>query len=143
MGELTVAELLDRDAWAGNPNGFKLGSKFTDESCIRTLTNCIAYDHGKKGFDKNNSSCNISLKNCISFDNDINYQLITMNITNYENIYGWDGKSDDEMADGYVITVPDGCQNTENKIRSAGRAMSKFAAQNKIGKTDVFELFGS
>ena len=62
--------------YAGNGNGFKLGS--SGATGKRTLTRCIAWDtkyNGKKGFDQNNGIGVTSLTNCLSFDNVIGYQL--------------------------------------------------------------------
>ena len=139
IGDLGVAELLDKNNWRGNPNGFKLGSVSTESICQRTLENCIAFDHGKKGIDRNNAMCNISLKNCISFDNNKNYKLDDMNITGYESVYGWDGASKDDMPDGYSVETPSNHTRKEDKIRGAAQAMVGYAQENKIGRTDVFE----
>ncbi len=139
IGDLDVAELLDKNNWRGNPNGFKLGSVGTESICQRTLENCIAFDHGKKGFDRNNAMCNVSLKNCISFDNNKNYKLDGMNITGYEKVYGWGGASGDDMPDGYSVTTPSNYMRTEEKIRNAAQAIIEYAKENKIGKTDLFE----
>ena len=138
-GELSVTELLNSSSWRGNPNGFKLGSAYTESVCTRSLTNCIAFDHEKKGFDKNNSSCSVSLKNCISFDNKINYQLDTMNITGFDTVYGWGGTSSDEMPENYSITIPANYESMERKIRKAAQMMVKYAKEDKIGKTGVFD----
>ncbi len=139
INELSMTELINASNWRGNPNGFKLGSRNTESICQRMLENCIAFDHGKKGFDRNNAMCNVSLKNCISFDNNKNYKLDGMNITGYEKVYGWGGSSGDDMPDEYYVTKPSNYEYRENKIRNAAQAMIKYAQQNKIGVTDVFE----
>ena len=139
-GELSVTELLDPYNWAGNPNGFKLGSAYTEDICQRTLINCITFDHGKKGFDRNNAACNVSLKNCIAFGNVRNYKLDEMNITGYENVLGWSGTDSDNMPSSYTIAVPDDYSTMESEIRTTARAFVRYAAQGQIAKTDVYDV---
>ena len=139
-GELSVTELLDPYNWAGNPNGFKLGSAYTESICRRALINCIAFCHEKKGFDRNNAACNVSLKNCIAFGNVRNYKLDEMNITGYENVFGWNGTDSDNMPSDYTVKTPDDYSTKESKIRMSAQAMVKYAAQDKIAKNDIFDV---
>lgn len=68
--------------WEGNGNGFKLGSGAYDEAkgrwpvgaeAFRRLENCIAFDNGVKGFDRNNGTFRVSVTNFLSFGNGRNY----------------------------------------------------------------------
>lgn len=137
-GELSVTELLDPTNWKGNPNGFKLGSSYSEEICVRTLTNCIAFDHNNKGIDRNNASCNVSITNCLSFNNGRNYKLDTMNITHFENIFGWNGTDNDNLPTGFTVDIPTDYSSKESKIRTASQVMINYAEQNMIGKTNIF-----
>ena len=74
-GTLSITNYCSSSNWGGNPNGFKLGSAYTQSISERTLVNCISFDHASAGFDKNNAKCNVELKNCLSFDNGYNYHL--------------------------------------------------------------------
>ena len=52
-----------------NGNGFKFGSKTTEQSTNvkRTANYCVAFDHKSKGFDNNNSQgCTGYISNCAS-----------------------------------------------------------------------------
>jgi hypothetical protein len=129
--------------WGGNPNGFKMGSKFTQPISERTLTNCIAFDHSAYGFDKNNSTCNVEIGNAISFDNGTNYHLEGMTAGAWEKVYGWDGKNTDDLAKGasgvnVKVERPTNTGKTEKLVRAAAADIAAGAADNKIVETNVF-----
>ncbi len=95
-GELAPSQIAAEN-WGGNPNGFKLGSKFTQTNSLRYMKNCIAFDHEKYGFDKNNSGAKLYAENCISFGNKINYHLADYTAYKWENIQGADGLEPDDL----------------------------------------------
>ncbi len=68
--------------WEGNGNGFKLGSSANDpskdrwpvgEEAFRRLENCISFDNGVKGFDRNGGTFTVAVTNFLSFGNGRNY----------------------------------------------------------------------
>jgi hypothetical protein len=129
--------------WGGNPNGFKMGSKFTQAISERTLTNCIAFDHIAYGFDKNNSTCNVELENAISFGNGVNYHLEGMTAGAWKNVYGWNGVKTDDLAKGasgvsVKVDRPSNTSKTEKLVRNAAAEIVSGAADNKIVESDIF-----
>ena len=62
-----------------------------------------------------------------------------MNITGFDTVYGWGGTSSDEMPENYSITIPANYESMERKIRKAAQMMVKYAKEDKIGKTGVFD----
>jgi hypothetical protein len=149
-GDLTLTQYASDDYWGGNPNGFKLGSAYTQSISERTLRNCIAFDNhaeasSKKGsgIDKNNSKCNIELENVISFNNDINFHLDGYTAKNWSNAYGWSyQKSADDLPKKGVsatVTKPDaGTTATEKLVRAAADEIVDYASQNKFTTTNIF-----
>jgi len=127
--------------WGGNPNGFKLGSKFTRDNSMRFMKNCIAFDHLKYGFDKNNSGAKIYAENCISFGNKVNYYLDGYTAYKWENINGWSGKEPDSLpkADAGVNMEVKNLSDKENVIRSAADEIVKNVNANKTTSVSVFE----
>lgn len=90
--------------YAGNGNGFKLGSK--GGTGKRTMTRCIAWDtqyNGKKGFDQNNGIGDTTLTNCLSFDNVIGYQLDDASSLVMKNCREFNCDSD-ELPSGVSVT---------------------------------------
>jgi hypothetical protein len=138
---MSIAEYVA--AWGGNPNGFKMGSKYTQSISERTLTNCIAFDHTAAGFDKNNSTCNVELQNAISFNNNINYHLQGMTAQAWSNVYGWNGGTSDDLATGasgvsVKVNKPSSTSKTEKLVRAAAEDIKASAAENKFITTDIF-----
>jgi hypothetical protein len=124
--------------WGGNPNCFKLGSKYTRDISWRYLTNCIAFDHLGSGVDKNNSGANISAENIISFNNNINYHLKGYTAKKWNNIYGWDVGDSDDLPTGGSTLSSDGSVDKEAAIRSASKRLISYAQSNKVVASNVF-----
>ena len=131
--------------WGGNPNGFKLGSKFTQPNSLRYMKNCIAFDHEKYGFDKNNSGAKLYAENCISFGNKINYHLDGYTAYKWENIQGSDGlepddlpKSGAENINMFVETSDDRGDNYQYHICVAANTIKENAYKNKTTVTRLF-----
>ena len=114
-GVLTLSKWTGSN-YGGNPNGFKFGSAYTPSSCVRTVKNCLSFNHASKGFDNNNSACTGSFTNCISFDNGYNYHLPAYKFTKWSNIYGFNGSSKDKLTSGYSASTPS--SSTQSSIRS-------------------------
>lgn len=141
-GEFTITEFVSN--WGGNPNGFKFGSKFTQPNSLRYLKNCIAFDHEKYGFDKNNSGASLFAENCVSFKNKINYHLLDYTAYKWDNIKGFDGAEADDLpkagASNIDVSVGDGSEY-ENEIRSAAKAISENAFSDKTSdNTNLFDV---
>lgn len=100
----------------GNPNGFKFGSSYSTSSCVRTVKNCLAFGHGKKGFDNNNSACTASFTNTVAFDNGYNYYIAPFTLTNFTNTLGFSGSSSDKLPSGFSVTTPS--SSVQSSIRS-------------------------
>ena len=114
-GKLNISKWTGNN-YGGNPNGFKFGSAYTNKSSVRTVKNCLAFEHGKKGFDNNNSTVNASFENCVSFDNGYNYYIPTFNVSKASNLVGFDGNSNDKLPSGVSVSSPSSSE--ENAIRS-------------------------
>lgn len=94
-----------KTTYAGNGNGFKLGS--SGDTGKRTMTRCIAWDTkyaGKKGFDGNNGVGVVKLTNCLSFDNVIGYQLDDSTSLTMTNCHEFGITSSDELPSGVSVT---------------------------------------
>jgi hypothetical protein len=102
--------------YEGNDNGFKFGSINTKSDCVRTVKNCLSFNHGCKGFDNNNSSATGYFENCISFDNKYNYYMPPFTIKKFSNVYGFNGGSKDSLPSGYSASTPS--SSTQSSIRS-------------------------
>lgn len=139
-GDYMASEIVS-SYWGGNPNGFKLGSKYTQSNSERYMTNCIAFDHAANGFDKNNSAAKIWAENCISFGNNINYHLAGYTAYKWTNVFGWSGATANDKptgASGVTISVNDGAGN-ENIIRAAAGRIINYANDDKVVCSNVFE----
>jgi hypothetical protein len=113
--------------YAGNGNGFKLGSKGATGK--RTMTRCIAWDtkySGKKGFDQNNGVGVVTLTNCLSFDNVIGYQLDAATSLTMTSCREFGCTSSDELPSGVTVT-----KITDTTKQAAIRSAVKTAC-NKI-----------
>lgn len=135
----TSAGTISLSSWTGsnydgNPNGFKFGSVNTTSACVRTVKNCLALEHSKKGFDNNNSSCTASFTNCISFDNGYNYYIAPFTLTSFSNIQGFSGGSSDKLPDGYSVTTPASSTQTSirNTVTSTINTIESNCRNNKI-----------
>ncbi len=129
----TSAGTISLSSWTGsnydgNPNGFKFGSAYTQSSSVRTVKNCLSFEHGKKGFDNNNSGCKGSFTNCVSFDNGYNYYLPTYSLSKWSNIVGFSGNSNDKLPSGYSATTPS--SSTQSSIRSKVESTRKSIVNN-------------
>lgn len=124
--------------WSGNPNGFKLGSKFTPANAVRVMENCIAFDHDKFGFDKNNSGANVSITNSISFNNRANYHLETYTAQKWDNVNGWSVKDKDDLPNGVTVNEPENKAEIEASVRAAANEVMKNAEAGKVVASDIF-----
>ena len=118
-------------SYDGNPNGFKFGSVNSKSSLVRTVKNCVAFNHKMKGFDNNNSSCTGSFTNCVSFDNGYNYYLPPFTMKKWTNIYGFNGASKDKLPSGYSASTPS--SSVQSSIRSTVKSTSNDI-MNKCNK---------
>lgn len=138
-GNLNASSIVSK--WDGNPNGFKLGSAYTQSNSERYMTNCISFDHSSKGFDNNNSAANIWAKNCISFDNGYNYYLPGYTAYQWDNVYGWNGGSSNSKptgATGVTVAINGGSEKEET-IREAAERLVKYAGENRVVYSNVFD----
>lgn len=145
IDETTIVESLNVSGilnyWGGNPNGFKLGSKYTQSNSERYMTNCIAFDHSSKGFDNNNSGAKIWAENCISFGNGYNYYLEGYTAYKWTNAYGWSSSGGDKKPDaasGVTVAINDGSEKEET-IREAASRLVGYAEENRVVYSNVFE----
>ncbi len=140
-GDLTPSQIAFEN-WGGNPNGFKLGSKFTLSNSLRFMKNCITFDHVKYGFDKNNSAGKIFLENCIAFNNLRNYHLEGCTAYKWKNVSGKDEHEENDLASARTETtdvkVDTLSEEKETIIRNASKEIISAVSENKIPETDVF-----
>lgn len=138
-GNLNASGIVSN--WGGNPNGFKLGSAYTQSNSERYMTNCIAFDHEANGFDRNNSGAKIWAENCISFGNKINYHLSGYTAYQWDNVFGWSGSSGNNKptaARGVTVAINDGSEKEET-IREAATRLVDYAEENRVVYSNVFE----
>ena len=130
-------------SYDGNPNGFKLGSAYSNSSATRTLSYCLAFDESKKGFDNNNSSVTGNFNHCIAFDNGYNYYIQPLTITGWSAVYGFSGTSSDKLPSGYSVSTPS--TSTQSSIRSTvestKNAIIASCQANKIPGKVTFNIF--
>lgn len=140
-GSLKASQISNSTNWQGNPNGFKLGSAYTQSNSERYMKNCIAFDHLASGFDKNNSGAKIYAENCIAFGNKINYNLNGYTAYSWKNVFGWagtSGNSKPNAASGVTVAINDG-SSKEETVRAAAERITGYAAGNKMVYSNVFE----
>lgn len=127
----------------GNPNGFKFGSVNSGSNLTRTVKNCLAFNHGSKGFDNNNSSCTGSFQNCVSFDNGYNYYLPVFTLTKWTGIYGFSGKSNDKLPSGFSASTPDSSKQSSirSKVNSTVNQIVNSCNSNKIPGEVYFNIY--
>lgn len=144
----TDAGTISLSAWTGssydgNPNGFKLGSAYSNSSATRTFSYCLAFDESKKVFDNNNSSVTGNFNHCIAFDNGYNYYIQPLTITGWSAVYGFSGTSSDKLPSGYSVSTPS--TSTQSSIRSTvestKNAIIASCQANKIPGKVTFNIF--
>lgn len=138
--------------WKGNPNGFKMGSKYTQTASERTLSKCISFDHGSKGFDQNNDSSHkykVYLSNCLSFDNGINYALNNTTAYQFDNVISCGTGSNNlpSAASGVTVALTklssSDATSAENNVRTAAETIRQSAYNNTFVDTGIFStVFG-
>lgn len=140
-GTISVAAWTG-DKYDGNPNGFKYGSVNTTSVCFRTVRNCLAFQHEKKGFDNNNSSCSASFVNCVAFDNGYNYSIEPFTLTSFTNIIGFSGKSKDKLPSGFSVTTPSAevQSSIRKKVASIVDKIVSDCERNKISEI-FFDIY--
>ncbi|MBO7051585.1 MAG: right-handed parallel beta-helix repeat-containing protein [Prevotella sp.] len=118
----------------GNGNGFKLGGGGTsggaafDQSVgAHVVTNCVAFDNLKKGFDQNNAYEGMYILNCVGWGNAYNYRFSTefkYGLMDIHNCVGWGAKefNHEFLSSGPVHntdynswTTIDGCEPIKDK----------------------------
>jgi len=99
----------------GNSNGFKLGSVHSEPALTRDLRNCLAFDHGDKGFDNNNGRCTTSFQNTVAFDNRRNYYIPVLTISRWSNVQGFSGSSANGVPENFSVSTPN--STTQTAIR--------------------------
>ena len=141
-GTLTLSAWTGSN-YGGNPNGFKLGSVNTTSSCTRTLKNCLAFDHAKKGFDNNNSSVTAYMTNCVAFDNGYNYYIQPLTLKTFSGIKGFSGSSSDKLPSGKSVTTPSSSQQSSirNTVNSTKNSIISSCYANKIPGAVYFNIF--
>lgn len=143
----TDAGKLSASNWvanfAGSPNGFKMGSAYSQSSSTRTFKNCLAYNNASKGFDNNNSALKASLTNTVAFDNGYNYHMPNHTFSAWSNVRGFSGNSSDKLPSGYSASTP--ASATQTTIRSSvdstiSSIVSACQANKNPGKV-VFSIY--
>ena len=144
----TSAGTINLSSWTGsnydgNPNGFKFGSAYSDSNSTRTVKNCLTFDHGKKGFDNNNSALKGSFTNCVAFDNGYNYYLPNYNLSKWSSIIGFDGNSSDKLPGGYSASAPGSSQENSirSKVESTRKSIVSKCNSNIIPGEVYFDIF--
>lgn len=140
-GTLSISNWISK--YDGNPNGFKFGSANTTSSCTRTVKNCLAFGHGKKGFDNNNSSCKASMVNTVSFDNKYNYYFPLFTITTMSNNIGFSGSSSDKLPSGCSITTASSSKasSIRSTVNSTVKIITDACKNNKIPTGVYFNIY--
>ena len=117
-----------------NGNGFKFGSKTTEQSpsVVRTADYCIAFDHKSKGFDNNNSqNCTGNITNCVSFQNNINYQL-PYTFAKWSNNWSWSPKKSDQEKQSQTLLKPKDTTSATNAVYAVRNKIIEYVYQNKM-----------
>lgn len=149
--------------WCGNPNGFKFGSWSSNSNCDgyvdvdtkRYMRNCLAFGHGAKGFDQNNSKATIELKNTVGFDNGFkagkpNYMMDKMTATKFENAISFDGNVEDLLplnskgvSGKFAVITPEEEVQREirNKVDETFNKIVDAVSKNKILGEVFFDIY--
>jgi parallel beta-helix repeat protein len=69
---LNGINLWNDGAFAGDGNGFKLGSGDTAEHLV---VRCLAFDHPHKGYHQNHNTAGQTIINCSAYNNEYNYNF--------------------------------------------------------------------
>ena len=115
-------------------NGFKLGSKITEQSpnIKRIADYCVTFDNKSKGFDNNNSQkCTGSFTNCISFNNYINYSLPYV-FEKWSNNWSWGGKKGERISNNEIVNKPKDINFTQNLFYSIRDKIIKTVYDNQF-----------
>lgn len=146
---VTNAGTISASSWAGsnyagNPNGFKFGSVNTTSNCVRTVKNCLSFDHASKGFDNNNSSVTANFTNTVSFGNGYNYAVAPFTFKTWTNVQGFLGSSNDKLPSGYSVTTPSSSKQSTIKSTAYSTRDSIVNSCNadKIPGSVYFNVFG-
>jgi len=118
----------------GNGNGFKLGGGATSGGAAfehsvgaHVVTNCVAFDNLKKGFDQNNAYEGMYILNCVGWGNAYNYRFSTefkYGLMDIHNCIGWGAENNNHefLSSGPVHntdynswTTIDGCEPIKDK----------------------------
>lgn len=143
----TTSGTLSVSSWKsnydGNPNGFKFGSANSTNSCTRTVKNCLAFGHSKKGFDNNNSSCTGNFSNCIAFDNGYNYHIPTFKLSKFSNAYSFSGNSSDKLPSGYSTSTPSSSKQStiRSTVNSTVKSITSKCNSNIIPGEIYFNIY--
>ena len=141
------------DEWRGNSNGIKMGSGSSatierpqvGPEAVRTMINCITFEHNSKGFDRNNANCTVYIKNGLSFENKArDFWLDTCMINQFENVYG-PFSTKNRLPEGYEITELSSVKLTEAKAYLYDRidVLEGFVYNDEIPHDVGFErVFG-
>ena len=129
--------------YEGNSNGFKFGSAYSSSSCIRTIKNCLAFEHTKKGFDNNNSSCSASFTNCVAFDNGYNYYIPPFSITTWNKVLGFDSLNTDKLPSGYLVSTISDTEKLDirNKVNETKELIIEKCKSNIIPGAINFNIY--
>ena len=124
-----------------NGNGFKFGSKTTEQSSSvkRIADYCVAFDHKSKGFDNNNSqNCTGYITNCVSFNNNINYQL-PYTFASWSNNYSWGAKKSDQSKQSQTLLKPSNISSATSSFYSVRDKIVSSVYSNKIPDNVSFD----
>ena len=129
---VSASSWLSKAAGEMNGNGFKFGSKTTEQSpsVIRTAEYCVAFGHKSKGFDNNNSQkCTGIFSNCVSFKNKINYQL-PYTFSKWENMWSWGATKNEQHSMDQDLKTPSNTNNAEKTFYSVRDSIIKAVYAN-------------
>jgi hypothetical protein len=131
---MSVSSWLSKASDEMNGNGFKFGSKTTEQSTsvIRTADYCVAFDHKSKGFDNNNSEgCTGKITNCVSFKNNINYQLPYV-FASWSNNWSWKATKSDQSKQSQTLKTPGNISSATSSFYSVRDKIVSSVNANKM-----------
>lgn len=142
--------------WKGNPNGFKYGSYATNHengqveaTAYRSIKNCLAFNHGGKGFDQNNCYASFDMENTLGFDNGWkntkpNYYMERMTCLSCKNAVGFGGTVADLLPAGMTVTEPD--EQTQQLLREKVAKTRALVLERVYSNTSpgeiLFDVYG-
>ena len=115
-------------------NGFKLGSKITEQSpkIKRIGDYCVTFNNKSKGFDNNNSQkCTGCFTNCVSFNNNMNYSLPYV-FEKWNNNWSWGSKKGDSIANNEILKKPNDINLSQKLFYSIRDKIIKTVYDNKF-----------